>query len=143
MSRECPGQYTGHFAGFASDGKVPLRAGHCVSYGTQCPVGVGGPAINCTPVMTTMGLDNTPDIDALIRRDIGRRIRLHREAAGLTQWQLAYRLDTDQTTVSRWENGRVKPAGDHLRQLAEVFEVRWEALAYGMRYGNLASGEDK
>jgi len=37
---------------------------------------------------------------------IGRRLRRLREARGITQAGLARRLRVDQSTLSRWENGR-------------------------------------
>lgn len=40
---------------------------------------------------------------------LGTSIRRWREAAGLSQAQLAERLGTTQSAVSRWENGRDEP----------------------------------
>lgn len=37
--------------------------------------------------------------------DVGRLIRLTREQAGLTQSELAMRIGTSQSAVSRWERG--------------------------------------
>lgn len=58
---------------------------------------------------------------------IGRRIMLARDAAGLTQAQLAERVPCNPQTVSNWEHERRQPRYDDLMRLAEVLErpVSW------------------
>lgn len=64
--------------------------------------------------MTTV-LTNTP----VRRAHIGQIIRAARTEAGLTQRQLAERLNTTQSAISRWESGndvpRLDTLGDVLR----------------------------
>ncbi len=53
----------------------------------------------------------------------GRRLRLVREGAGLTQRQLAAKLDVTQAAVAHWETGRHKPRPTWHRKIAEALEV--------------------
>ena len=71
------------------------------------------------------------DVDRLIKRDIGLRIRRRREELGLSQWDLAMRLEIRQDEVSRWENGRIRPTGHNLSRVADALDVHWTVLAYG------------
>ena len=52
-----------------------------------------------------------------------RTIRELREAAGLTQLEVAFRLGVTPQTVSFWERGTREPRGRHLQQLAALFGV--------------------
>lgn len=45
-------------------------------------------------------------------------IREARRRAGLTQKQLAERIETTQSAVARWERGRVEPSFETLRRIA-------------------------
>lgn len=49
------------------------------------------------------------------------RIRELREAAGMTQADLADRLQVSVPTVSKWENGVIRPSVRNVIQLAEIF----------------------
>jgi len=69
-------------------------------------------------------------IGALIRRN-----RLHR---GLTQRQLAQRLQVSDQAVSKWERGLGAPDVSLLSQLSEVLEVNLEALLAGTQPSNPA-----
>lgn len=51
------------------------------------------------------------------------RIRQLREAAGLTQAELAEAIDVDANSISRWERGRVLPHPAQQRRLAEKLNV--------------------
>ena len=51
-----------------------------------------------------------------------------RRKAGLTQTELAERLGVTNKAVSKWENGRAKPATDTLRNMAALFGVSVEEL---------------
>ncbi len=51
-----------------------------------------------------------------------------RRKAGLTQAELAERLGVTNKAVSKWENGRAKPATDTLRNMAALFGVSVEEL---------------
>lgn len=54
---------------------------------------------------------------------IGGRLKLLRKAAGLTQAQLAEKINLDDVTVSRFENGTRTPSVEHLCWLADFFKV--------------------
>lgn len=64
---------------------------------------------------------------AQLRILVGRNIRAARLAAGLSQSQLALRLDPpkDRTQIVRWEAGRIKPATRNLKALAYVLNRPW------------------
>ena len=51
-----------------------------------------------------------------------------RKKAGLTQAELAAKLDVTAKAVSKWENGRAKPTTDTIRNMATLFGVTVEAL---------------
>jgi putative transcriptional regulator len=50
-------------------------------------------------------------------------IRELREAAGLTQLEVAYRVGVTPATVSNWERGVFEPKVSQLRKLAQLFGV--------------------
>lgn len=54
---------------------------------------------------------------------IGRSIRGHRVAAGITQRDLAHRLCVSPSTVWRWEVGRHMPSTSHLGAIADALEL--------------------
>ena len=56
------------------------------------------------------------------------RIRELREAAGMTQADLAERLQVSVPTVSRWESGVIRPSVGNLIELAEIFGVTTDAI---------------
>ena len=47
-----------------------------------------------------------------------------RTRAGLTQAQLAEKLGTTQSVVSRWESGRAEPSTRSMRKIAEATQSR-------------------
>ena len=51
-----------------------------------------------------------------------------RKTAGLSQKQLAEKLDVDQRTVSAWENGICEPSLQVLVMLCEIFEETFDGL---------------
>ena len=51
-----------------------------------------------------------------------------RKKAGLTQAELAAKLNVTAKAVSKWENGRAKPTTDTIRNMAALFGVTVEAL---------------
>ncbi|MCI5728202.1 MAG: helix-turn-helix domain-containing protein, partial [Clostridia bacterium] len=51
-----------------------------------------------------------------------------RRRAGMTQKELAQRLNVTDKAVSKWENGRAKPTTDTLRKLAALLDVSPEDL---------------
>ena len=56
------------------------------------------------------------------------RIRELREAAGMTQADLADRLQVSVPTVSRCESGVIRPSVGNLIELAEIFGVTTDAI---------------
>lgn len=55
-------------------------------------------------------------------------IKARRLEAGLTQAQLAKKLNVDQTAVSRWESGETKPLKKYHKKLAKVLGCSVEEL---------------
>jgi transcriptional regulator with XRE-family HTH domain len=53
----------------------------------------------------------------------GRRLRILRERAGLSQTQLAARCNFEQSHISRWERGGAEPRFESLVQLADALGV--------------------
>lgn len=54
---------------------------------------------------------------------VAETVRAHRKAAGLTQKELAEKLQTGQSTVAQWENGVRTPPIKRLFDIAEVLGV--------------------
>ncbi len=63
--------------------------------------------------------------------DIGKRLRLAREQAGLSQSQVAKLLGVHRPTISEMEAGRRKVTAEELSELARIYDVRmgWLAVA--------------
>lgn len=51
-----------------------------------------------------------------------------RERNGMTQRDLASRIDVTTTTISAWERGMYEPRASQLRELARVFGVSMDAI---------------
>ena len=51
-----------------------------------------------------------------------------RKACGLTQTEVAERLQVDQTTVSKWENGEALPRADKLFLIAQVYGIKIDEI---------------
>lgn len=64
-------------------------------------------------------------------------IRTHRKRAGITQAQLARRLNVTQSAVSWWESGKWKPCKKYHKRLAKIFGITVEELTGGI------DGEEK
>ena len=56
-------------------------------------------------------------------RSIGERLRVLRTARGLSQDQLANKIQRRQATISAWEGGRTLPSLEDLYDLAFIFDV--------------------
>lgn len=63
-----------------------------------------------------------------IRRRLGKRIREAREGLDLTQEQLADRLATKKSEISRWERGTSSPSIKRLPAVAAALGVEVHAL---------------
>lgn len=55
--------------------------------------------------------------------EYGKRIRELRTEAGLSQKQLAEKLQMSQSAVAKWESGRTEPTAGALIRLARLFGV--------------------
>ncbi len=53
---------------------------------------------------------------------VGERLKSARELAGLTQTQVAERLQVTEMTVYRWESGKYEPSYGKLQQLADLYK---------------------
>lgn len=58
-----------------------------------------------------------------IMTTLGDKIRIYREAAGLTQGRLGEKLGRVQSEIYRWEKGMVRVPAEELPRLAEVLGV--------------------
>lgn len=57
-------------------------------------------------------------------------IRELREAAAMTQLELANRLGTTPVTIYNWERGKHEPKASQLRALARVFGVSMDEIDF-------------
>lgn len=57
-----------------------------------------------------------------------RPLRVLRKQAGLTQVQVAEKVDVAQGTVSNWENGRAAPVSKTMRKLVALYGCTVEEL---------------
>lgn len=55
--------------------------------------------------------------------DFGVRVRKLRDAAGLTQAELAEKLDVSRPAIGTWESGKARPRLNKLKELADLFGV--------------------
>ncbi len=56
-------------------------------------------------------------------------IKQLREAAGMTQAELAAKMQLTTPSITKWELGRANPTYDNLIQLAEIFGVSLDEVA--------------
>lgn len=64
-------------------------------------------------------------------KHIGKNIKKHRTAMGMTQDQLAEKLNVTRQAVSNWETGKTQPSIETLTALAAHFDISAEMLIYG------------
>ena len=69
---------------------------------------------------------------------IGERIKSARKQMGMTQQELAERLETSYTGISLWESGKRKPKPESLKRIAEVLNV---PTTYFTESGNMSEQE--
>ena len=67
---------------------------------------------------------------------IGSFIKEIRKEKGLTQEQLAEKLDVSQKSVSRWETGKTMPDLSLYEPLCEVLGIQVSELLYAKRMSN-------
>ncbi len=63
--------------------------------------------------------------------NFGERIYELRSSAGLSQGELADRLDVSRQAVSKWENNSAVPELDKLLKMSELFEISLDGLVKG------------
>ena len=63
--------------------------------------------------------------------EFGNRLYELRKQKGLSQEELANRLDVTRQTISKWELGDSTPDMDKLVQLGELFEISLDELVLG------------
>jgi transcriptional regulator with XRE-family HTH domain len=68
------------------------------------------------------------------------KVRELRLAAGLTQMELARKLDVDQSAVSLWESGKTKPCRKYRRKLARYLKCTEADLVGGDLVDKRAEG---
>ena len=60
--------------------------------------------------------------------DISKKIKKHRKMLGITQEQLAERMDINKKTIIRYESGKCKPEYEMIPKLAKALHVNKEYL---------------
>ena len=70
---------------------------------------------------------------------LGKKIKELREMAGLTQEELAEKMEVQRNTVWRWENQKANLKSDNIRKLASVLNVTPTEL---MENTDVTEGED-
>jgi transcriptional regulator with XRE-family HTH domain len=58
-----------------------------------------------------------------LRKQIASRLRLARETAGLSQGQVAKKMDLHRPTISEIEAGRRRVSAEELTRFAEIYDV--------------------
>ena len=76
------------------------------------------------------------------RQEIASRLRLARETAGLTQGQVAKKMDMHRPTLSEIEAGRRRVLAEELSKLANIYGVSLEWITSGLD-PNTASDDDR
>ena len=69
---------------------------------------------------------------------IGERIKSARKQAGMTQQELAERLETSYVGISLWESGKRKPKPESLKRIAQVLNI---PIAFFAEAGNMSEQE--
>ena len=67
----------------------------------------------------------------IMMKQIGKNIKKHRMETGMTQDQLAEKLNVTRQAVSNWETGKTQPGIETLTAMATHFDTSVEALIYG------------
>lgn len=68
------------------------------------------------------------DCGGIYMNNLGNKIYELRKMNGLTQQQLAEKLDVSNKAVSKWELGETTPELDNIHQLAAIFNVSYDYL---------------
>lgn len=70
-------------------------------------------------------------INEISKSTFGSRVKALRKESGKTQVSLALALNTDASTISRWENDERQPDYGMLQKLAKILETSERYLMYG------------
>ena len=76
-------------------------------------------------------------------KECGKRIQQLRKERGLTQEQLAEKLNVSQNTIAKIESGLRKPSIDFLFELSEFFGVSTNYLVLGIQPEDMGKGSLK
>jgi transcriptional regulator with XRE-family HTH domain len=60
--------------------------------------------------------------------DLGRNIYLQRIKHGLSQEQLAARLNVSRQTIYKWESNIAIPRADNIMMMVKVFEISYDEM---------------
>ena len=63
--------------------------------------------------------------------ELGKRIQEQRKQIGLTQAQLAAKIEISHTQLTRYESKDIQPPADVLQRLANIFDVSIDYLVNG------------
>ena len=91
------------------------------------------------PILAGMASKRGKKKGSTFAKDLGARLRAVRDKRGLTQQQLADRLESYAPRISQYESGAVVPEAETLAVLAEALEVSLDELVLGR---TITSGED-
>lgn len=84
--------------------------------------------------------DDSPEIE--LGEDVGENIRRLRQAARMTQKQLADKIGVALVTIQQYESGRRRPRVAQLQRLAEVFGMSAYSLAPSTRFTWIAPEQE-
>jgi transcriptional regulator with XRE-family HTH domain len=70
----------------------------------------------------------TKELHELVRKEIGSRVQVNRKKNGLTQAQLAEKIEVSVETVSRLERGVAMPSVERLYDIAKALRVRIDEI---------------
>jgi len=65
------------------------------------------------------------------KEEIGKKIKILRKTRGLTQQQLAEKLNVKRSTISNYEIGRRSPHIKELEEIAEALNVNLDYFGFG------------
>lgn len=75
--------------------------------------------------------------------EIGNKISQLRKLSGMTQEQLAEKLNVSRQTISKWESGGTTPDLESMVKVSKIFQVSLDDLLLGGRGADMADREEK
>ena len=76
-------------------------------------------------------------------KECGKRIQQFRKERGLTQEQLAEKLNVSQNTIAKIESGLRRPSIDFLLEISEFFNVSTNYLVFGVHVEDVEDEKSK